>query len=86
MALTSMYRKEVGFRTYVCKEHCIVCKHCTDIYYDATNGPYMFFCEFNEELEDCNKFEVDEDVEVVEVDLEKIIEHEKELEKEYGEE
>lgn len=25
------------------KNSCLFCKHCTDIFYDYTNGPYMFF-------------------------------------------
>jgi hypothetical protein len=24
---------------------CAFCKHCTDIFWDYTNGPYMFLCE-----------------------------------------
>ena len=24
---------------------CLICKHCTDIFWDYTNGPYMTFCE-----------------------------------------
>lgn len=24
---------------------CFFCKHCTDIFYDYTHGPYMFYCE-----------------------------------------
>lgn len=23
---------------------CLTCKHCTDIWYDYTNGPYATFC------------------------------------------
>lgn len=30
---------------YICRKNaCPVCKHCTDIYWDYTNGPYMFIC------------------------------------------
>ena len=29
--------------------HCVFCKRCTDIFYDYTNGPYMFFCELEKE-------------------------------------
>ncbi len=25
-------------------KHCVFCRHCTDIFYDATSGPYMFVC------------------------------------------
>ena len=24
---------------------CLICKHCTDIFWDYTHGPYMLFCE-----------------------------------------
>lgn len=33
-------------------KHCAFCKHCTDIFYDYSNGPYMFICEL-----DCDGFE-----------------------------
>lgn len=37
--------------TYVVKDRtCLVCKHCTDILYDYTNGPYMAFCELRDIL------------------------------------
>ena len=26
------------------KRSCFFCEHCTDMYYDYTYGPYMFFC------------------------------------------
>ena len=26
------------------KNSCFFCEHCTDIFFDYTNGPYMFFC------------------------------------------
>ena len=53
---------------------CLVCKHCTDIFSDATHGPYMVMCEYtfinedgdNEDLSDlkeygkpCDKYEYD---------------------------
>ena len=25
--------------------HCALCKHCSDIWYDYKNGPYMAMCE-----------------------------------------
>ena len=25
--------------------HCVFCKHCTDVIYDYSNGPYMFMCD-----------------------------------------
>ena len=41
------------------KSHCGFCKHCFDILYDYTNGPYMFFCDLECEggHEACGKFE-----------------------------
>ena len=34
-------------------EHCCYfCKHCSDIFYDMTNGPYMFWCDYDEADED----------------------------------
>ena len=41
------------------KNHCGFCKHCYDILYDYTNGPYMFFCDLECEggHETCGKFE-----------------------------
>ena len=38
---------------------CAFCKHCTDIFYDYTNGPYLFFCDIDlnpSEWETCNGF------------------------------
>ena len=26
---------------------CVFCKHCTDFFYDYTNGPYLRFCDIN---------------------------------------
>ena len=40
------------------KNHCVFCDHCTDIFYDYTNGPYMFICELDcVDFETCGKFE-----------------------------
>lgn len=34
-------------KTYICKEKdCLLCKHCTDVWYDW-NGPYMTLCEID---------------------------------------
>ena len=38
-------------RTYCAKENsCIFCAHCTDIFWDYTNGPYMFICDADRTL------------------------------------
>lgn len=43
-------------RTYCAKENsCLFCAHCTDIFWDYTNGPYMFICERDQDIE--NGFE-----------------------------
>lgn len=54
---------------YVCKEyecdvpdkHCLVCKHCTDVFFDYTHGPYLFICELYHDgrWEGCPDFEYD---------------------------
>lgn len=57
-------------RHYKCPEYecdapdncCLFCKHCTDVFWDYTNGPYMFMgdcCDGN--FETCGMF--DEEVE-----------------------
>lgn len=41
-------------------KHCVFCKHCADVFYDDSNGPYMCICElFIENKEGCTKFEDD---------------------------
>ena len=45
------------------KKCCLICKHCTSMLYDYTNGPYMFNCEMDEdtdECENCESFELQE--------------------------
>lgn len=46
------------------KNHCVFCKHCADLFYDYSNGPYMFFCDLDTEVDDhhygsCGRFEED---------------------------
>ena len=71
-------------KVIVAEGECLVCKHCTDIFYDSTNGPYMVFCEYtftnedgDEEVlsdkkiygEPCDKYEYDaEEREFIEYD------------------
>lgn len=39
-------------RTYQAPEKsCCFCKHCTDIFYDFTHGPYLFMCDENHDTE-----------------------------------
>lgn len=50
-------------RTYKAPEKsCCFCKHCTDIFYDFTHGPYLFICDLNCNTEtafkdECSYFE-----------------------------
>lgn len=46
-------------KTYLMPDtSCVFCNHCTDIFYDYTNGPYMFLCEKGHgDFETCNEFE-----------------------------
>lgn len=44
------------------EEHCVFCKYCTDIFWDYTNGPYMFICDVDGgKYTTCGKFEEEED-------------------------
>lgn len=66
---------------------CLICKHCKDIWYDYTNGPYMWFCSLNEDTNECmncNSFELEEGtmtVEEYQKHLERQIEIQKEINK-----
>ena len=55
------------------KKNCLICKHCTDIFWDYTHGPYMVYCEkaysdgsdLPEETKfgtECNLFEIEDGV------------------------
>lgn len=57
------------------KKCCLICKHCTDIWYDYTNGPYMFDCGIDSEYanemsnqagDNCKCFVLDENTLTVE--------------------
>ena len=38
--------------TYECKASCcLFCDHCDDIFYDYTNGPYMWICDLEKDTE-----------------------------------
>ena len=41
------------------EKDCLFCKHCTDIFWDYTNGIYMIICDLGEETfkENCRYFE-----------------------------
>ena len=41
---------------------CLFCDHCTDVFWDYENGPYMFFCDAGADVEsgaagECGAFE-----------------------------
>ncbi len=47
---------------------CLLCKHCTDIWWDYSNGPYMTLCDLKEEpQEHCEDFVLgdDEDIHLI---------------------
>lgn len=40
------------YKVAVAEGECLVCKHCTDMWYDDLNGPYMVSCEYTFKNED----------------------------------
>lgn len=41
------------------EHHCLVCACCKDVFYDSTNGPYLWFCAFGYDSEhwtNCDSF------------------------------
>lgn len=49
-----------GKNKYHCPDKCcLTCAHCTDVFWDYTNGPYMVICELTDEpkFTDCEDFE-----------------------------
>lgn len=71
---------------------CLICKHCKDIWYDYMNGPYMFFCNLNEDTNECmncNSFELQDGTMTIEEYEEKVnsseyIEKQKRIEEEFN--
>lgn len=43
-------------------ESCVFCDHCTDIYYDYSNGPYMFACELDKDKSADDNFQTEKGV------------------------
>lgn len=41
---------------------CLFCKHCSDVFWDYTNGPYLIICDLGEEpfKKSCRYFEENE--------------------------
>lgn len=50
--LTRVYKSE-NFTIRARPNSCFFCDHLTDIFWDYTNGPYMFICE-NKKMADGN--------------------------------
>lgn len=42
------YELEPGFKVGAHKRSCLFCRHCSDVWWDHMNGPYMFLCEFDD--------------------------------------
>lgn len=60
------YKYANNTRSVVCREgSCLICKHCTSVCWDYSNGPYMTFCELEVDMESCNTFELREECEEV---------------------
>lgn len=49
MAIEKVYKefKGEGYTVLAHPRSCFFCRHCTDIFYDYTNGPYMFICDID---------------------------------------
>lgn len=67
------YKTHVGFKDYFVpegKQVCLICEYCSDVFYDATNGPYLFICDKGLDCdESCIHFKVDkENTEYVDID------------------
>lgn len=60
----------LGEKHYAYEEPCCtVCKHCTDVFWDYSHGPYMALCEIcqGETGDTCGKYEPDPDCPPVDV-------------------
>lgn len=78
------YYFDDGYSVWAPEKSCCFCKNCTDIWYDYTNGPYMFHCVKAEESDDkedtltplgyegkCGYFEFDEEGEKSQIEIKK---------------
>ena len=59
---------------YVCRKgQCLCCIHCTDIYWDYSNGPYMILCKKDLEPNgDCKQWELDDSLDKYEESEEEV--------------
>lgn len=55
---TRVFKCGNGFSYKMPEHHCVFCDHCTDLFYDFANGPYLFICDLgHDDFETCGKFE-----------------------------
>lgn len=40
-----IFRCANGMEYVVNEKSCLFCAHCTDLFYDYSNGPYLMFCD-----------------------------------------
>lgn len=79
-----LYYIEPGYAVWAPEKCCLFCKKCHDMFYDFTNGPYMFFCDIDNNLTDkgaigeCEYFEEDPEVEIQNDERKKVYEDYKE--------
>ena len=45
------YQFEYGPCLLLPDNHCVFCEHCTDIFWDYTNGPYMVGCKLHRTIQ-----------------------------------
>lgn len=65
MEHTKLNKEYVYWSDMLCRGYvvdvacCLLCKHCTDVFLDYSNGPYMFMCDLDYTFDSCpNKFEI----------------------------
>ena len=44
------------YRCFAPEKHCLFCANCTGVFWDYTNGPYMFICEYGGNYLNCEHF------------------------------
>ena len=49
-----LYESE-NFKCYAPEDHCLFCDKCKDLFWDYTNGPYLFFCDDGLTYPECRK-------------------------------